>query len=219
MIAKKYSSLNQIKQDIAQGKTNCVELANYYLKQNKEFKHLNAVLEVFEEEVITRAAEIDKKIAQGTAGKLAGMFLAIKDNICYLGHKVSASSKIIENYEAVYTSTALQRLLDEDVIVIGRCNCDEFAMGASNENSAYGLVHNAADEAKVPGGSSGGSAVAVQADLCLAALGSDTGGSVRQPASCTGTVGLKPTYGRISRNGLLSYASSFDQIGPLTSST
>lgn len=218
MIAKKYSSLNQIKQDIAKGKTSCVELANYYLKQNQEFKHLNAVLEVFEEEVIQRAAVVDKKIADGTAGKLAGMFLAIKDNICYLGHKVSASSKIIENYEAVYTSTALQRLLDEDVIVIGRCNCDEFAMGASNENSAYGIVKNAADTTKVPGGSSGGSAVAVQADLCLAALGSDTGGSIRQPASFTGTIGIKPTYGRVSRYGLLAYASSFDQIGPITAS-
>ncbi|MDA8886105.1 Asp-tRNA(Asn)/Glu-tRNA(Gln) amidotransferase subunit GatA [Bacteroidia bacterium] len=219
MVSKKYTSLSQIQLDIDAGKTSCADLATYYLKQNEDKKHLNAVLEVFEDETIAKAKLVDQKIKEGTAGKLAGMFLAIKDNICYTGHRVSGSSKIIENYEAVYTATALQRLLDEDVIVIGRCNCDEFAMGASNENSAYGFVHNAADETKVPGGSSGGSAVAVQAELCLAALGSDTGGSVRQPASFTGTVGLKPTYGRISRNGLLSYASSFDQIGPITSCT
>jgi aspartyl-tRNA(Asn)/glutamyl-tRNA(Gln) amidotransferase subunit A len=216
MISKKYSSLQQIQQDIAQGKTSCALLADYYLSQNQKNKHLNAMLEVFEEEVKLRAEEIDAKIANGTAGRLAGMFLAIKDNICYEGHTVSASSKIIGNYEAVYTSTALQRLLDEDVIVIGRCNCDEFAMGASNENSAYGPVKNAADNTKVPGGSSGGSAVAVQADLCLASLGSDTGGSIRQPAAFTGVIGIKPTYGRISRWGLLAYASSFDQIGPFT---
>ena len=218
MIAKKYTSLAHIQSDISQGKTTCTDLANYYLHQNEEHKHLNAVLEVFGEEVKLRAAAIDQKIKDGTAGKLAGMFLAVKDNICYKNHKVSGSSKIVENYEAVYTATALQRLLDEDVIVISRTNCDEFAMGASNENSAFGPVKNAADYSKVPGGSSGGSAVAVQADLCLAALGSDTGGSVRQPSSFTGTFGLKPTYGRISRYGLFAYASSFDQIGPITSS-
>ncbi len=215
---QKYASLTQIQSLISQGKISCSDLAKYYLNQNKENKHLNAMLEVFEEEVLNRAAIIDEKIKAGTSGKLAGMFLAIKDNICYKDHRVSASSKILENFKSTYTATALKRLLDEDVIVVGRCNCDEFAMGASNENSAFGPVKNAADERKVPGGSSGGSAVAVQADLCLAALGSDTGGSIRQPASFTGTIGLKPTYGRISRSGLLAYASSFDQIGPITSS-
>ena len=218
MVSKKYTSLSQVQQELSQGKTTCVALADYYLQRCEEYAHLNAFLEVFGEEVREQAAVVDQKLANGTAGRLAGMFLAIKDNICYLGHKASGSSKILENYEAVYTSTALQRLLDEDVIVIGRCNCDEFAMGASNENSAYGAVRNAADETKVPGGSSGGSAVAVQADLCLAALGSDTGGSVRQPASFTGVYGFKPTYGRVSRYGLFAYASSFDQIGPLTGS-
>ena len=218
MVTKKYASLTQIQSLISQGKISCSDLAKYYLNQNKENKHLNAMLEVFEEEVLNRAAIIDEKIKAGTSGKLAGMFLAIKDNICYRDHRVSASSKILENFKSTYTATALKRLLDEDVIVVGRCNCDEFAMGASNENSAFGPVKNAADERKVPGGSSGGSAVAVQADLCLAALGSDTGGSIRQPASFTGTIGLKPTYGRISRSGLLAYASSFDQIGPITSS-
>lgn len=217
MISKKYTSLSHIQEDIAKGKTSCVALAQHYIAQNKSQSALNAVLEVFEEEALSKALEIDAKIKKGTAGKLAGMFLAIKDNICYQGHTVSSSSKIIGNYEAIYTATALQRLLDEDVIVIARCNCDEFAMGASNENSAYGPVKNAADHSRVPGGSSGGSAVAVQADLCLASLGSDTGGSIRQPASFTGTMGIKPTYGRISRYGLLAYASSFDQIGPITS--
>jgi aspartyl-tRNA(Asn)/glutamyl-tRNA(Gln) amidotransferase subunit A len=218
MISKKYTSLSHIQEDLAKDKTSCVQLAEYYIAQNKKHAGLNAVLEVFEEETLENAAAMDAKIKAGTAGRLAGMFLAIKDNICYQGHISSSSSKIIGNYEAVYTATALQRLLDEDAIVIARCNCDEFAMGASNENSAYGTVHNAADYSRVPGGSSGGSAVAVQADLCLAALGSDTGGSIRQPASFTGTIGTKPTYGRISRYGLLAYASSFDQIGPITSS-
>lgn len=218
MIEKRFTNLEAIQNDLSTGSLSCVDLVQYYLDQNKKKAHLNAFLEVFEESSLERAKEIDAKISAGKAGRLAGMVLAIKDNICYANHKVSASSKIIEHHESVYTSTALQRLLDEDVIVIGRCNCDEFAMGASNENSAYGPVKNADDETRVPGGSSGGSAVAVQADLCLAALGSDTGGSIRQPASFTGTFGLKPTYGRISRYGLLAYASSFDQIGPITSS-
>jgi aspartyl-tRNA(Asn)/glutamyl-tRNA(Gln) amidotransferase subunit A len=218
MVTKKYTSLSQIKPLISQGQISCSDLARYYLNQNKKNEHLNAMLEVFEEEVLAQAALVDEKIKAGTAGKLAGMFIAVKDNICYKGHCVSASSKILENFESTYTATALERLINEDVIIIGRSNCDEFAMGASNENSAFGAVKNAANEEKVPGGSSGGSAVAVQADLCLAALGSDTGGSIRQPASFTGTIGLKPTYGRISRSGLLSYASSFDQIGPITSS-
>lgn len=219
MIEKRFTNLKSIQEALAAGKLSCVDLVSYYLDQNKKKAHLNAILEVFDESSLAKAKEIDEKVSQGKkVGKLAGMVLAIKDNICYTGHKVSASSKIIKDYESVYTSTALQRLLDEDVIVIGRCNCDEFAMGASNENSAFGPVKNADDETRVPGGSSGGSAVAVQADLCLAALGSDTGGSIRQPASFTGTFGLKPTYGRVSRYGLLAYASSFDQIGPITSS-
>ena len=146
------------------------------------------------------------------------MILGIKDNICYKGHKVSASSKILNNFESLYTSTVLQRLIDEDAIVIGRLNCDEFAMGSSNENSFYGNVNNNFDESYVPGGSSGGSAVAVSAGLCTVALGSDTGGSVRQPASWTNTYGLKPTYGCFSRYGLIAYASSFDQIGVFTNS-
>src|SRR5690606_15374586 len=126
----------------------------------------------------------------GKAGKLAGMVIGLKDNMCYKGHKVSAASRILENFESVYTATAVQRLLDEDAVIIGRLNCDEFAMGSSNENSAFGPVKNPIRLEAVPGGSSGGSAAAVAAGLCTAALGSDTGGSIRQPASFTGTVGL-----------------------------
>ena len=218
MTRKKYSSLSEVKAAIAAGETSCVQLAHYYLGNIQKKQELNAFLESYDDEVLLQAAEIDEKIAKGKAGRLAGMFIALKDNICYKDHKVSSSSKILEGFESVYSATVVERLRAEDAIIIGRCNCDEFAMGASNENSAYGPVLNAADLSRVPGGSSGGSAVAVQADLCLAALGSDTGGSIRQPCSFTGTVGMKPTYGRVSRWGLLAYASSFDQIGPICSS-
>lgn len=195
-----------------------MDLVHYYLQNIDAHAHLNAFLEVWKEESIEKAKQIDEKVKSGTAGKLAGVVVAIKDNLSYAGHKVSASSKILEGFESIYTATAVQRLLDEDAIVIGRTNCDEFAMGASNENSAYGPVRNAANPDRVPGGSSGGSAVAVQAKMAHCSLGSDTGGSIRQPAAFCGLFGLKPTYGVISRWGLLAYASSFDQIGPITQS-
>lgn len=196
----------------------CAALVDYYLKNIGDNQHLNAFLEVWADEAKARAIEIDSKVKAGTAGRLAGVVIALKDVLSFRGHKVSASSKILEGFESIYSATVVQRLLDEDAIFIGRTNCDEFAMGASNENSAFGPVLNAAEPTRVPGGSSGGSAVAVQANMAHAALGSDTGGSIRQPAAFTGIVGLKPTYGLISRWGLLAYASSFDQIGPMTKS-
>jgi aspartyl-tRNA(Asn)/glutamyl-tRNA(Gln) amidotransferase subunit A len=195
-----------------------VALVDYYLKNIESHAHLNAFLEVWDDEARARAIEIDARVKAGTAGRLAGVVIALKDVLSFRGHKVSSSSKILQGFESIYNATVVQRLLDEDAIFIGRTNCDEFAMGASNENSAFGPVLNAADPSRVPGGSSGGSAVAVQAHMAHAALGSDTGGSIRQPAAFTGIYGLKPTYGLISRWGLLAYASSFDQVGPMTKS-
>lgn len=218
MLLKFYHSLYEIQHDIANGRTSCVSLVSHYLQQINTKRHLNAFLEVFTEEALDRARQIDAKIAAGKAGVLHGLVIGLKDVISYKGHVVSASSKILEGFEAIYHATVTQRLLDADAIIIGRLNCDEFAMGGSNENSAYGNVLNALDETKVPGGSSGGSAVAVQAGLCHAALGTDTGGSIRQPASFTGIFGLKPTYGLVSRWGVVAYASSFDQVGPMTHS-
>ncbi|PTX14591.1 aspartyl/glutamyl-tRNA(Asn/Gln) amidotransferase subunit A [Pontibacter mucosus] len=215
---RQYNSLRDIRTDIGSGRVSCRQLVEQYLRNIKEKAHLNAFLEVFEEEALAQADAVDKKLADGTAGKLAGMVVGIKDVLAYKGHSLQASSKILNGFKSLYTASAVQRMLDEDVIIIGRQNCDEFAMGASNENSAFGNVLNADDQSRVPGGSSGGSAVAVQADLCLASIGSDTGGSVRQPASFCGVIGFKPTYSRISRYGLIAYASSFDQIGLITRS-
>ena len=199
------------------GETTCVNIVTNYLstisdKNNK----INAFVEVFSEEALEKAKQIDQKISEGKSGKLAGMVIGIKDNICYKNHKVSASSKILSDFESLYSATVIEKLEQEDSIIIGRLNCDEFAMGSANENSIYGYVKNPHNTNKVPGGSSGGSAAAVAANMCLAALGSDTGGSIRQPAAFCGVVGLKPTYSRVSRYGLIAYASSFDQIGPIT---
>ncbi len=215
-----FSSLSKIrealtKQDEVLTLTGLVE---HYLERINNRPELNAFVEVFAEEARSEAIRIQEKIVSGTAGKLAGMVIGIKDNICYRGHQVSACSKILQNYVSPFSATVVERILAEDAIIIGRLNCDEFAMGASNESSYYGPVRNNADLNKVSGGSSGGAAVAVQAGLCLAALGTDTGGSVRQPAAFCGVIGLKPTYGRVSRHGIISYASSFDQVGPITRS-
>ena len=213
-----YNNLLSIQRDVLSGKIRLKELVLFYLDTIQKNGHLNAFLEVFDEEALLRAEEVDAKMKAGKAGKLAGMVIAIKDNICFKNHHVSASSKILEGFTSIYSSTVVERLLAEDAIIIGRCNCDEFAMGASNETSPYGPVLNAADNTRVSGGSSGGAAVAVQSNMCLASIGSDTGGSIRQPAAFCGLYGLKPTYGRVSRWGLLAYASSFDQIGPITKS-
>lgn len=211
-----FNSLSQIQEEISSGNLSCAQLVDSYLNRIEENKDLNAFLEVYSEEARLLANKVDEKLKNGTAGKLAGMVIGLKDNFCFADHNVSASSKILENFNSLFSGTAVERLLNEDAIIIGRLNCDEFAMGSSNEYSAYGPVKNPNDRSKVSGGSSGGSAAAVAANLCLASLGSDTGGSIRQPASFCGVVGFKPTYGRISRHGLIAFASSFDQIGPFT---
>lgn len=213
-----YTSLSEIRAVLSdpEKEVDLAGLVEHYLGRISRHADLNAFLEVFADEARADARRIQQKIDSGTAGRLAGMVIGIKDNIVYRDHKVSAASRMLENFVSPYSSTVVERLIAEDAIIIGRLNCDEFAMGASNESSYYGPVKNFADPTKVSGGSSGGSAVAVQAGLCLAALGTDTGGSVRQPASFCGVVGLKPTYGRISRHGIISYASSFDQVGTIT---
>jgi aspartyl-tRNA(Asn)/glutamyl-tRNA(Gln) amidotransferase subunit A len=215
---KKYTSLTEIQGQLALKQLTLQQLLAHYFEQIEQNKHLNAFNEVFFDSAKKQADLVQTKLENGTAGKLAGMVIGIKDNICYVDHQVSASSKMLANFVSPYSSTVVNRLLAEDAIIIGRLNCDEFAMGGSNETSYFGAVKNAADNDRVAGGSSGGSAVAVQADLCLSALGTDTGGSVRQPAAFCGNIGFKPTYGRISRYGIIAYASSFDQVGTITSS-
>ena len=197
------------------GTCTCVSAVQHFLARIKAHRHLNAFVEVYEEEALARASALDE-LRQSTGrapGSLHGVVVGIKDVLCQKGHAVTAASNILKGFTATYDATAVERLLAEEAIIIGRLNCDEFAMGSSNENSAYGKVLNALDETRVPGGSSGGSAVAVQAGLCMVSLGTDTGGSVRQPADFCGIIGLKPTYGCVSRYGLIAYASSFDQIG------
>lgn len=215
-----FTHLAQVRTAIEDGDLTCTQLVEYYLSQIEQQAQLNIYVEVYAEEALQRARTLDARYQEspGELGRLYGMVLSHKDVICYAGHGVQAGSKILEGFESLYSATAIERLLAEDAIIIGRVNCDEFAMGSSNETSHFGPVRNAVDPERVPGGSSGGSAVAVQADTCLASLGSDTGGSVRQPASFCGVIGMKPTYGRISRHGLLAYGSSFDQIGTLTHS-
>jgi aspartyl-tRNA(Asn)/glutamyl-tRNA(Gln) amidotransferase subunit A len=210
---RSYATFREIQRDLQQGSLSCIDLVHHYLGNIKRKSHLNAFVSVYEDEAILRAAEVDQKIKQGNAGKLAGLVVALKDVLSHAQHPLQASSKILEGFTAQYNGTAVQRLLDADAIIIGRNNCDEFGMGSSNENSIFGPVLNDADNTRTPGGSSGGSAVAVQADMCRISLGSDTGGSVRQPAAFCGIIGLKPTYSRVSRYGLTAYASSFDCIG------
>ena len=209
------NSLKEIQHLLAQESISNVDLCQHYLAKI-ETSVSNSFIEVYKKEALASAKAIDEKIKNKNAGLLAGMVIGIKDNLSFKDHKISGSSKILADFVAQFSATAIDKLLKEDAIIIGRLNCDEFAMGSSNENSIYGPVLNPLDNKKVPGGSSGGSAAAVAEGLCLAALGSDTGGSIRQPASFCGVVGVKPSYGRISRHGLFAYASSFDQIGAFT---
>ncbi len=212
-----FSSIATYHAQLIQDAISCEAVVQHYITQIQQQQHLNAFIEVYQTEALQQAKILDEKRKSGKPmGKLHGVVLALKDVICYKNHTVTAGSKILQGFTSLYSATAVQRLLHEDAIIIGNCNCDEFAMGSSNENSVYGATLNAADNTKVPGGSSGGSAVAVQANMCMASLGSDTGGSVRQPADFCGIVGLKPSYGKISRYGLIAYASSFDQIGVFT---
>ncbi|MFT5920501.1 MAG: aspartyl-tRNA(Asn)/glutamyl-tRNA(Gln) amidotransferase subunit A, partial [Granulosicoccus sp.] len=210
--------ISELHDNLRNGQTTAVKTVQSFLDRINENKDLNAFLEVFEENALKRAKEVDEQVGNGQFGKLTGVVIALKDNIVFEGHQVSASSKILEGFESLYSATVVNRLLDEGAIIIGRTNCDEFAMGSSNENSAFGDVLNPLDRTRVTGGSSGGSAAALAADLCHISLGSDTGGSIRQPASFCGLIGVKPTYGRVSRYGLIAYASSFDQIGPFAKS-
>lgn len=205
-------SLTDIQKLINSGNTTLVDICQEYISRIKTSK-TNAFIEIFEKEALLKAEEIQKKIIKNKSGLLVGAFVGLKDNICYKDHTLTASSKILQGFKSMFSATAVEKIINEDAIIIGRLNCDEFAMGSSNENSFYGSVKNPNGENKVPGGSSGGSAAAVAEGLCNIALGSDTGGSIRQPASFCGVVGVKPTYGRISRNGLIAYGSSFDQIG------
>jgi aspartyl-tRNA(Asn)/glutamyl-tRNA(Gln) amidotransferase subunit A len=206
-------SYQSARQALDKGQITCRQVVEYYLDRIEKHKHLNAFLEVYDQQALAAADQLDSNWSKARTGKLAGLVVGLKDVICYEGHGLQASSKILQGFESQFSATAVERLLEQGAIVIGRQNCDEFAMGSGNENSAFGPVKHHLDNERVPGGSSGGSAVSVAADLCMVSLGSDTGGSVRQPAAFCGIVGLKPTYSRISRWGLIAYASSFDSIG------
>jgi aspartyl-tRNA(Asn)/glutamyl-tRNA(Gln) amidotransferase subunit A len=209
-----YKNHSEKLQQIIDGELSLRENVAHFIQRISDNSHLNAFNQVFAEGANQQAEIIQQKIKDGKHGKLAGLVIAVKDVLQLKDHLTTCSSNILKNFTSIYTATAVQKMIDEDAIIIGKTNCDEFAMGSSNENSAFGFVRNPVDTERVPGGSSGGSAAAVAAGLCDAALGTDTGGSIRQPAAFCGVIGLKPTYGRVSRFGLTAFASSFDSIGP-----
>ncbi len=214
-----FQTIKQAQQALENSEITLPELVHQYLDQiEQQNETINAVISLDKESALQQAETIQGKIQNGEAGKLAGAVIGVKDLICEMGRQVTCASNMLADFSSVYDATAVRRLKEEDALLLGRLNMDEFAMGSSNENSAFGDVRNPHGSDKVPGGSSGGSAAAVAADFCVSALGSDTGGSVRQPASYCGVVGLKPTYGRVSRHGLVEFASSFDCIGPLSRS-
>src|SRR2546425_1649829 len=213
------TTLIQLRDRIARGETKARSVVESAIGAAEKLNEsLNAFLEIDRKGALARAAEIDDLVKADSASKpgaLAGVPIAIKDNLCVRGLQTSCGSDILGGYHPPYNATVIERLLSAGAVIIGKTNCDEFAMGSSNENSAFGAVKNPWDVERVPGGSSGGSAATVGAGVVPYALGSDTGGSIRQPASLCGVVGFKPTYGRVSRYGLIAFASSLDQIGPL----
>jgi aspartyl-tRNA(Asn)/glutamyl-tRNA(Gln) amidotransferase subunit A len=203
---------------IVNGGLSIATLVSDYIQRIADQNHLNAFITVFDTQAHEQAHEVEKRLQNGDVPECAGMIVAVKDNISVRNTRVTCASKMLHEYVSVYDATVVRKLRDAGAIIIGKTNMDEFAMGSSNENSMYGPVRHPVDAEHVPGGSSGGSAVAVAAGQAMTALGSDTGGSIRQPASFTGVYGLKPTYGRVSRYGLIAFASSFDQIGPFARS-
>ncbi len=210
-------SLTEIIEKLKGGEVTSVELVKECFERIKETADLNALNSTYEQEALARAKAIDEARGRGEdVGGLGGVPVVLKDNINYLGTRTTCASKFLENFISPYTATCAQKLHDAGAIVIAKANMDEFAMGSSNENSAFGPVKNPVDNTRVPGGSSGGSACTVKARQCFMSLGTDTGGSIREPSSFCGVVGIKPTYGRVSRYGVVAFASSLDQVGPLT---
>jgi aspartyl-tRNA(Asn)/glutamyl-tRNA(Gln) amidotransferase subunit A len=203
---------------IVSGGLSITTLVSDYIRRIADQNHLNAFITVFDTQAHEQADKVEKRLQNGDVPECAGMIVAVKDNISVRNTRVTCASGILREYVSVYDATVVRKLRDAGAIIIGKTNMDEFAMGSSNENSVYGPVRHPIDTEHVPGGSSGGSAVAVASGQAMTALGSDTGGSIRQPASFTGVYGLKPTYGRVSRYGLIAFASSFDQIGPFARS-